>query len=598
MEAKDNIQLLSLEPYRALFPAARVVDKTVNMGATVSDTVAFIPQVVAKTSWQVEQFVKLELQGLNTFDACEKLWHFVKQHIRYKKDVRGLEQVRSARRLIHDGVGDCDCFTTFISTCLAELKIPVVLRITKYAQDFFQHIYPIVPLGGGRYITMDCVVSRFNYEEPYTEKQDTKMELQFLDGIDDELQAAGIDAQDLLGRGTDLYDLGELGKLLKRKSGEAKKPLIKLSLKPKSGKPGILQKTKAGIKKTLHVVNRVNPATALLRAGILASMKLNVLKVAARLKWAYLSDEDARKKGVDMARFGKLKTIKTKMEQIFFGAGGKPENLKKAILTGKGNKNKEVSGLGMLYGPGEDVWGLDHSTPMPQLLGADIYHSELVDGLEGLGELGEPATGAALAAASSAMAIIAGLLKSIGNLFPGKKGGDFAEGGEELAPGTTPETIPVEPIITQTESPADESSYKTGTTPDTNEETTKDDTASTPLPESGNEEMADYNSATDSPNGAGAMSKTSAPSAPPPNTTSPQGEGLKGFWDNNKKWLKPLGIGLGAATVLYIGYRMTKGSDKKTAPHPSLEGLPTKQKKKKNAKKGKSEGKHTSIALM
>src|SRR3954468_21548094 len=113
MESTTQVKIYDLSPYRHLFPRAKVLDETVKMGATVSDTVDFIPMIVQKTRWQVEQFVNKELKGLSTYRACEKLWYFVKHHIRYKKDKRGLEQVRSPRRLIHDGFGDCDCFTTF-----------------------------------------------------------------------------------------------------------------------------------------------------------------------------------------------------------------------------------------------------------------------------------------------------------------------------------------------------------------------------------------------------------------------------------------------------------------------------------------------------
>ena len=42
--------------------------------------------VIKKTQWQVEQFVNQELRGLPTYEVCEKLWHFVKNHIRYKKE--------------------------------------------------------------------------------------------------------------------------------------------------------------------------------------------------------------------------------------------------------------------------------------------------------------------------------------------------------------------------------------------------------------------------------------------------------------------------------------------------------------------------------
>jgi hypothetical protein len=151
MEARTQVKLKSLDPYRHLFPAAKVVDQTIKMGATVSDTVDFIPMIAHKTQWQVKDFVEKELRGLSVYSACEKLWHFVKYHIRYKKDKRGLEQVRSPRRLIHDGVGDCDCFTTFIDSCLTALGVKgIINRITKYdGKDYFQHIYPIVSLGNG-----------------------------------------------------------------------------------------------------------------------------------------------------------------------------------------------------------------------------------------------------------------------------------------------------------------------------------------------------------------------------------------------------------------------------------------------------------------
>ena len=48
MEAKVKVELLSLEPYRHLFPPASGVDSTVKLGANVSDTVNFIPEIVRR----------------------------------------------------------------------------------------------------------------------------------------------------------------------------------------------------------------------------------------------------------------------------------------------------------------------------------------------------------------------------------------------------------------------------------------------------------------------------------------------------------------------------------------------------------------------
>ena len=180
-----------------------------------------------------------------------------------------------------------------------------------------------------------------------------------------------------------------------------------------------LKKIKEGAKKALHVVNRLNPATGLLRVGVLASMKLNLMKIAGRIRYAYLTEEQAQAKGLDIDKYHKLKKILTKLEDVFYSGGGKKENLKKAILTGKGNKDHEVSGLGMVA----DTTFYDENTPLNVLL-SGIYDEESVEGLDGLGVV----TSAAVAAASSAMAIIAGLIKQIGGI---KKGGKDAPSGEE-----------------------------------------------------------------------------------------------------------------------------------------------------------------------
>lgn len=562
MEAKSTVQIQSLEPYRNMFPRAKAVDSTIKMGASVSDTVDFIPKVVQNTQWQVREFVDKHLRGLPVHIACEKLWHFVKYHIRYKKDKRDLEQVRSPRRLIHDGVGDCDCFTTFIGACLTALKIPVVNRITKYKQDYFQHIYPIVPLGNGKYITMDCVVDRFNYEEPYTEKKDYNMDLQYLDGVEgtERINLPGnVDAQDLFGWED---DMGELGKLFKRKAPASAIPGASQNTKGKKGK------FKAIAKKALNITNKANPATVVLRAGILASMKLNVMKVAERLKWAYLTEAEAQKRGIDMSKFAKLKNVLTKIEGIFYTAGGKPENLKKAILTGRGNRHKEVSGFGLINSSEIDLAGFGESTPIQELLG-EIYRDEFVNGLEGTEGLGVVATSASVAAASTVMGSIAVLLKSIGSLFPKKKGEKDETGAES-------------PDSTSTDSSEEAS------------DTTAEGGTGENLPAGNNKQLKKSKEESGDAEGADGENKDDSDDSK---------KGLKGFWENNKKWIKPVGIGLAVAGVIYAGYKVmtsSSGAGKKANKgQAALNGFSKrKHKKRKEGKRKSGYGKKSNIALL
>lgn len=490
MEALTHRKINTGTQYDSMFPSANLKDETVKKGATVSDTVKFIPKVVNDTLSQTEQIAE-RLQGKNLSETCKNIWDFVYNHIRYNKDEEGKEQIRSPARTWHDrqqGV-DCDCYTVFISSILTNLKIPHSLRIARYRKDYFQHIYPIVHKPNGKYITIDCVVDYFNYEEPYTEIKDTKMELQYLSGLD---------------------ETEEVGKLFKKKSG---------SSAPKKGK------LKQFIKKAVHVVNKANPATVLLRNGLLASMKLNIMKIAQRIKYAYVSDEGAKKLGIDMGKLQHLRKIKDKIESIFYGAGGKPENLKKAILTGKGNKNRDVAGLG----------DMNESTSLRELLGAEMFQSE---NEESLGELGEPVTAASITAATGALAAIAGLLKSIGNIFPKKDG----KGSTDFE-------------ATDTES--DPKNISSEIEKNKNEISTMN-----------------VDSGSNDSDSGGSNEKTASDGG------SGDGSDKQGFWDKNKNWLKPTLIGATGLGLLFLGYKAVTGN--KAEKPKQLTGTKNKRHDKKD----------------
>lgn len=563
MEAKTQRILKSGWEYDHLFPKALFTETTIKRNALVEDTVQFIPKVIANTRWQVKRYVDQELKHLSLFDACKKLWDFVKNHIGYKKDETGKEQVRSPRRLWGEKIGDCDCFTVFIGACLSLLnelknkKGSIMLRITKYSQDHFQHIYPVVITPDGKQIIMDCVVEQFNYEEPYAEKKDflldlnklEKMDLNYLDGVP---MKNNSDAQ----LSEDGSELGKLFDFLKRKKD------------PVTGekKPGILKKVgekiKTVAKKTLNVINKVNPATVLLRAGVLASMKLNVFKVSQRLKYAYLSDAEAQKRGVDMAKFQKLKQIKDKIEKIYYGAGGNPKNFKEAVLTGRGNEKREVSLSGLGNISNESAAGMNQKTPLTKVLGQEMYYSEFMNGteeIEGLGSLGEPATATAIASASGVMAAIAALLKNLGNLFPkkNKEAADFENTADANAEADKVNASTDQTDLDKLTQDLEQEQKQTRSLTTTDDGTSADNTT------------------TDTPNDTG--------------DDKPPADGT--WWERNKKWLKPTLWGTGIATTLGLGYlalKPKKGAKKKDKGLEGTGKKTTAKKKKPKSKKVKT----------
>lgn len=383
MEAGTVRRLKSGEQYDHLFPRCTGEDKSIKDDAKVEDTLRLIRKTVPKTLWHTKKIAGL-LQGKNLDETCSNIWHFVYDHIAYRKDEDGCEQIRSPRRTWRDrkrGV-DCDCYTEFISSVLTNLGIAHKGRITIYDYDRgYQHIYIVVPKDGKLgyalrnrrdYIVLDCVKDAYDDEQPFIECKDYNMKLEYLDGI--EPARGSMDEWQF----DELYeDQIEMG-----------------------GLNDMLQKVGGAVKTGVRAINRVaNPTVILLRNGFLASMKLNIMNVAEKLRFGYLTEDQARRLNMDIEAWKKLLHIKEKAETIYYQAGGKKENLREAILKGKGNQDGKV--------------------PLSGLSGIGDYEEQLIinSSIDGLGQLGEVVTAAALAAAASAVGAISLALKQLGSLF-------------------------------------------------------------------------------------------------------------------------------------------------------------------------------------
>jgi hypothetical protein len=588
MEAAKRRNIRSGAQYDHLFPGAEVDTHTGLKNAGVGDTVSFIPRVVSKTLAHTKGLAGIA-RGRNDYETCRNIWQFVYDHIAYRKDKDGYEQIRSPARSWHDrkeGV-DCDCYTTFISSTLTNLGIKHKLRITKYSRDYFQHIYPIALLQG-KEVILDCVTEKFDYEVPYSEKKDYNMDLQYLNGL-------GATGNDYL---RDNEGMEELGRLFGKK--------------PKGG--GIFRRIGKSLKhlelkKILNAVNRINPATVLLRNGVLASMKLNIGNVAKRIRWSYLSPEQARAKGMDMDKWQRLVRVKDKLEEIFYGAGGKPQNLKNAILRGKGNKDKSVQGIDGLgsfndYGfspdhPNHPLNRLTRHTPIRELLGDELFYSE--NSVGALGELGEPVTLASIAAASGVLATIAASIKKIGDLFGGKGSGskDFNEEANKAGEKEIAENASSGEGAASAESPSGDSNRhnyaeKAKRFAEDSPGSGAGSGGSSPGSEGGGSTVV---ARTDNQGGgASEVAKSSQEpttrDAAPKDPVSPDAP-KEGFWDKNKKWMIPTGIG-----VVGLGVIALAVSSSKTHPSKPMHGTPPKKQKGKTKAKPRPSGKLKSKGLL
>lgn len=403
-----------------LFSKPKGRNVTVKKLATLTDTIDWMKKVVTSTTDHTKKIAK-KLQAASVKKTCSNIWNFCFHHFQYEKDAERKEQIRTPNRSWHDRASgiDCDCLTVFISSVLRNLKIPHFWRMTRYNAPNMEHIYPVALTPEGNEVIIDCVVHKFNYEVEYAEKQDVEMDLQILNGaLQERYNEFGdrvifendlpIDAEDLFGEDFELDGLRDWLKKNKEKRTERK-----TARKERRAEIKQLPKRER-IRARLNQVNKINPAAALMRAGVLASMRLNLFKVASHLRFAYWTPEQARSKNFNMAKYNALRKIRERVEKIYFGAGGKPEALKKAILTGKGNRNRMVglSGLGSI-----DAQISDYDD-LRTIIGEDLYFDEAAEleavDLRGLGGI---ASGAAIAAASGVIATISKVIKKLGGLF-------------------------------------------------------------------------------------------------------------------------------------------------------------------------------------
>lgn len=157
------------------------------------DTMPLIVTKARRTSWQTRQLAKA-LKGSSLSSTLSNDSNFILKYIAYRLDSPMHEQVRSPRRLVADGRGDCDCFAVFLATLLINQGIEFRFRIAQYADSGgdWSHIYIVVPkdqsfrgslTDRSTYYVLDPVTNKHNFEATYTKKRDITMGLQFLDGF-------------------------------------------------------------------------------------------------------------------------------------------------------------------------------------------------------------------------------------------------------------------------------------------------------------------------------------------------------------------------------------------------------------------------------
>ncbi len=137
-------------------------------------------------------------------------------------------------------------------------------------------------------------------------------------------------------------------------------------------------------KKIGKTLVRFNPLALAVRGGFLLAMKINLLQMAEKIYPAYLTEAEAKAKGVPADKWQKAKTALARIEKLFVDKlQGKSDKLKSAIT--KGRASKQFKGFGELGEPATIATVVASAVPL-----ITAYNEIKKAGLKGLSEDAAP----------------------------------------------------------------------------------------------------------------------------------------------------------------------------------------------------------------
>lgn len=118
----------------------------------VRATLALMSRLVkrSKKSWPVRELAQRlvrELGQKNYIAEVKALHAYVRDHIRYLKDVRGVETLHTPEKIIELGQGDCDDKSTLLAALLESIGHPTRFVAIGSTPGRYSHVYVEAQIG-------------------------------------------------------------------------------------------------------------------------------------------------------------------------------------------------------------------------------------------------------------------------------------------------------------------------------------------------------------------------------------------------------------------------------------------------------------------
>lgn len=110
-----------------------------------------------KKSPMVRQLAVELTQGLeqkNWIGEIDAIHKFVRDRIRFVKDIRGVETLHTVEKILNNSAGDCDDKSILASALLESLGHPTRLVAIGFNKGIFSHVYPETRIGD-KWVTLE-----------------------------------------------------------------------------------------------------------------------------------------------------------------------------------------------------------------------------------------------------------------------------------------------------------------------------------------------------------------------------------------------------------------------------------------------------------
>jgi len=109
--------------------------------------------------WKLSREITRNVPARDFRGQVDRMFHWVKQHIRYVNDVRGVETLATPKATLEVAAGDCDDMSVLLASLLESIGHPTRFVALGFNGDEFSHVLTETRLGSNsQWLALDPTV--------------------------------------------------------------------------------------------------------------------------------------------------------------------------------------------------------------------------------------------------------------------------------------------------------------------------------------------------------------------------------------------------------------------------------------------------------